>query len=65
MYAPPAMTTCLATPDRCEAGLMRCAWCGLFWETTDPHPPRCRVRDAEGGGEARPHDDKSEVTRGP
>jgi hypothetical protein len=48
------MTTCLATPDRCEPGTMRCV-CRLAWEVSDPHPPPCP---------ARPHDyDKMEFTR--
>jgi hypothetical protein len=38
---------CCATPDRFEAGVMRCIGCGLFWETSDLNPPKCRLRDAD------------------
>jgi hypothetical protein len=58
------MTCCAAAADRHDPGTMRCLFCRLVWETTDPHPPPCGVRDAEGGVQARPHGyDKTEFTR--
>jgi hypothetical protein len=54
---------CHATPDRHEPGVMRCAPCGLFWETTEDPPP-CPAR-TDGGVLARPHDNDKGVYPNP
>jgi hypothetical protein len=46
--------TCYAHADRYDAGMMRCTFCGLFWELSDPNPPRCRQAE---------RDEKTELTR--
>jgi hypothetical protein len=38
---------CYATRDRHDPEMTRCFVCGLVWDSGDPDPPRCRLRDAD------------------